>query len=206
MPQLHLQERGKSNVADVVGVHAVKNREGQEGCKRFFCFFEFLFAKVGHHFLTGCAAEIVRVGHAGQVVVTVLNRLAIDRHDALHASELSVEVEVTLFQRIVIFHVSEYGEKRAAHKFFFDYFFGQFSCQVIFFVQLARNFFSFFCLTKFDRARPGPPPVKSFFIFFSIFFSRLFGAACQTSRLFSLAFATDFFFLRVYAHGLLSRA
>lgn len=133
-------------------------------------------------------------GHARDirdVVVTVRHVSVFLRDHALHASKLGVEVEVAFLQ--FVFHISEYGEKRAAHKFFFDYFFGQFSCQVIFFMQLARNFFSFFCLTKFDRARPGYPPVKSFFIFFSIFFSRLFGAACQTSRLFSLAFATDFF-------------
>lgn len=254
MLQVNFKERGKGDVANGVRVHAVKNRGGEESCKRFFRFFEFLFAEVGHHFLAGREAEIVRVGHAGHVVVTVFNRLAVDRHDALHASELGVEVEVTFFQFVFhdlkngdflvsckrffvfflrflfdhfrhdfrrdgardrkmldaeifggvafevpsfvpvsafalrddfsrldgaggnavignvghfnsrdqigdvlggggdfgggCFHVSENESFSAARKFFFDYFFGQFSCQVIFFVQLARDFFFIFLLDK----------------------------------------------------------
>ena len=80
-----------------------------------------------------------------------------------------MKVEVAFLK--FVFHDSENDRKRAARKFFFDYFFGQLSCQVIFFVQLARDFFFTFCLTKFDRARPGYPPLSSlFFIFFRFFF------------------------------------
>ena len=38
---------------------------------------------------------------------------------------------------VVVFHSSENDRKTAAHKIFFDYFFRQFPCQVIFFVRLA---------------------------------------------------------------------
>ena len=94
MLQIHFNKRGEGDVADIVRVHAVKNREGEESCKRFFRFFEFLFAEVGHHFLASRKAEILHVGHAGRVVVAMFNRLAVDRDDALNASVLEVKVEV----------------------------------------------------------------------------------------------------------------
>lgn len=79
---------------DWVVIHERQDKRERESCKRFFAFSDFLFPKVGHHFLASREAEILHVGHAGDVVVTVFNRLAVDRDDALHASILEVKVEV----------------------------------------------------------------------------------------------------------------
>ena len=82
-------------VLNVLFLHERECEGFGESCKRFFRFFEFLFAEVGENFLASREAEILHVGHAGDVVVAVFNRLAVDRDDALNASIFEVEVEVT---------------------------------------------------------------------------------------------------------------
>jgi len=83
---------------DWVVIHERQDKRERESCKRFFAFSDFLFSEVGENLLASREAEIFNVGHAGNVVVAVFNRRAVNvtgSHDALNASVLDVEVEVT---------------------------------------------------------------------------------------------------------------
>lgn len=122
MLQIHLHKRGKGDVANGIGVHAVKNREREESCKRFFRFFEFLFAEVGHHLVASREAKKGHARNIRDVVVTVRHVSIFLRDHALDASELGVKVEVTLFQCIFVFHVSENGDFLVSCKRFFVFF------------------------------------------------------------------------------------
>jgi hypothetical protein len=113
--------------------------------RAFFSFFFVLFAEVREHFFPCREAEIVRQRNADNAMPTVLNFFAFNLYDTFNAVIRAVEVQVAFFD--FLFHNPENDRKRTAHEIFFDYFFGQVSCQVIFFVRLAQNFFLIFLLT-----------------------------------------------------------